>query len=98
MLDLHYDPESRSGFVRLREGQTARTRRLSSNAMAEYGRRGQLLAITLEDIDPTAAEFLRTSDEESLLAVINAQTGRRTWTTPPSGGKPASAKPSRPRR
>ena len=75
MLDLRYDPESRSGFVRLREGRTARTRRLSSQAMADYGRRGELLAITLEDLDPTAAEFLRTADEESLLAVIRAQTG-----------------------
>jgi hypothetical protein len=82
MLDLRYDPESRSGFVRLREGQTARTRRLSTHAVAEYGRRGQLLAITLDDIDPTAAEFLRTADEDSLLAVIRAQTGRPTWTTP----------------
>jgi acetyl-CoA acyltransferase len=51
MLDLRYDPESRSGFVRLREGQTARTRELSPNAVAEYGRRGQLLAITLDDIE-----------------------------------------------
>jgi hypothetical protein len=83
MLDLRYDPESRSGFVRLREGQTARTRELSPNAVAEYGRRGQLLAITLSDIDPTAAEFLRTADEESLLAVIRAQTGLPAWTTPP---------------
>jgi hypothetical protein len=93
MLDLHYDPESRSGFVRLREGKAVRSRRLSPNAVAEYGRRGQLLAITLEDIDPTAAEFVRTADEDALLAVINAQTGRRNWTTPPDGGKPA-----RPRR
>jgi hypothetical protein len=84
MLDLRYDPESRSGFVRLREGRTARTRRLSSQAMADYGRRGELLAITLEDLDPTAAEFLRTSDEDSLLAVIRAQTGRPVWTTPPA--------------
>ena len=95
MLDLHYDPESRSGFVRLREGKTARSRRLSPNAVAEYGRRGQLLAITLEDIDATAAEFVRTADEDALLAVINAQTGRRTWTTPPGGG---AGKPARPRR
>ena len=89
MLDLRYDPESRSGFVRLREGRTARTRRLSSQAMADYGRRGELLAITLEDLDPTAAEFLRTSDEDSLLAVIRAQTGRPVWTTPPAQAQPA---------
>ena len=89
MLDLRYDTESRSGFVRLREGRTARTRRLSSQAMADYGRRGELLAITLEDLDPTAAEFLRTSDEDSLLAVIRAQTGRPVWTTPPAQAQPA---------
>jgi hypothetical protein len=96
MLDLRYDPESRAGFVRLREGRTARTRRLSSQAMADYGRRGELLAITLEDLDPTAAEFLRTADEDSLLAVIRAQTGKPVWTTPPpgSGPKPAAAKPA----
>jgi hypothetical protein len=100
MLDLRYDPESRSGFVRLREGRTARTRRLSSQATADYGRRGELLAITLQDLDPTAAEFLRTSDEDSLLAVIRAQTGRPVWTTPsandaqPKKPKPA-AKPKR---
>ncbi len=105
MLNLRYDPESRSGFVRLREGRIARSRRLSAQATADYGRRGELLAITLEDLDPTAAEFLRTSDEESLLAVIRAQTGKAVWTTPPSGSgpkpgqrpkpkpKPAAAKP-----
>jgi hypothetical protein len=110
MLDLRYDPESRSGFVRLREGRTSRTRRLSAQAMADYGRRGELLAITLEDLDPTAAEFLRTADEESLLAVIRAQTGRPVWTTPPAqapqakkprpGSKPkpgAKPRPKRPR-
>jgi hypothetical protein len=94
MLDLRYDPESRSGFVRLREGHTARTRRLSSQAVADYGRRGELLAITLDDLDPTAAEFLRTSDEESLLAVIRAQTGRPVWTTPPE--RTSQAKQPRP--
>jgi|ERR1041384_2919059 Protein of unknown function (DUF2283) len=82
MLNVRYDPESRSGFVRLREGRTARSRRLSPQAVADYGRRGELLAITLTDVDPTAAEFLRTADEESLLAVIRAQTGRSAWTTP----------------
>jgi hypothetical protein len=89
MLNVRYDPESRSGFVRLREGRTARTRTLSPQAVAEYGRRGELLAITLSDVDPTAAEFLRTADEDALLAVIRAQTGKAVWTTPPAG----SAKP-----
>ena len=87
MLNVRYDPESRSGFVRLREGRTARTRQLSPQATAEYGRRGELLAITLTDVDPTAAEFLRTADEDSLLAVIRAQTGRAVWTTPSDGPK-----------
>jgi Protein of unknown function (DUF2283) len=92
MLNVRYDPESRSGFVRLREGRTARSRRLSPQAVADYGRRGELLAITLTDVDPTAAEFLRTADEESLLAVIRAQTGRAAWTTPPDGPGPNPAK------
>jgi len=95
MLNVRYDPESRSGFVRLREGRTARTRQLSHQATAEYGRRGELLAITLTDVDPTAAEFLRTADEESLLAVIRAQTGKAVWTTPQDGERkprPAAAK------
>jgi|SRR5436305_8759847 hypothetical protein len=85
MLNVRYDPESRSGFVRLREGRTARTRQLSPQARAEYGRRGELLAITLTDVDPTAAEFLRTADEDALLAVIRAQTGKAVWTTPQDG-------------
>jgi hypothetical protein len=93
MLNVRYDPESRSGFVRLREGRTARSRRLSPQAVAEYGRRGELLAITLTDVDPTAAEFLRTADEESLLAVIRAQTGRSVWTTP--GTESAKPKPAK---
>jgi hypothetical protein len=93
MLNVRYDPESRSGFVRLREGRTARSRRLSPQAVAEYGRRGELLAITLTDVDPTAAEFLRTADEESLLAVIRAQTGKAVWTTPGDG--PAKPKPAK---
>jgi hypothetical protein len=95
MLNVRYDPESRSGFVRLREGRTARSRRLSPQAVADYGRRGELLAITLTDVDPTAAEFLRTADEESLLAVIRAQTGKSVWTTPPDEPKPRP-KPARP--
>jgi hypothetical protein len=63
--------------------------------VADYGRRGELLAITLTDVDPTAAEFLRTADEESLLAVIRAQTGKSVWTTPADGGKPRP-KPAKP--
>jgi hypothetical protein len=104
MLNVRYDPESRSGFVRLREGRTARSRRLSPQAVADYGRRGELLAITLTDVDPTAAEFLRTADEESLLAVIRAQTGKSVWTTPADGPRPkpagtgAGAAPARRRR
>ena len=76
MLDLRYDPESRSGFVRLREGQhrphaaaLAPARWPSTAAAASCSRSRS------SDIDPTAAEFLRTADEESLLAVIRAQTG-----------------------
>src|SRR6476469_5234880 len=92
ILNVRYDPESRSGFVRLREGRTARTRQLSPQATAEYGRRGELLAITLTDVDPTAAEFLRTADEDALLAVIRAQTGKAVWTTPQVG--PARPKPA----
>ena len=95
MLNVRYDPESRSGFVRLRDGRTARTRQLSPQATAEYGRRGELLAITLTDVDSTAAEFLRTADEDALLAVIRAQTGKAVWTTPQGGSarqKPAAAR------
>ena len=58
MLNVRYDPESRSGFVRLREGRTARTRQLSPQA---------------------------TADEDALLAVIRAQTGKAVWTTPQDG-------------
>ena len=32
MLDLRYDPVSRSGYVRLRQGRVARTRELSPTA------------------------------------------------------------------
>ena len=75
MLPLRYDVESRSGFIRLREGRVARSRKLSPQATAEYGRQGQLLTIALTDLDPDAAEFLRTADEETLLAVIEQQSG-----------------------
>lgn len=70
MLNLRYDPVSRAGFVRLRDGRTVRTRRLSQHAEAEYDRRGRLLAVSISDLDPTAAEFLRTADEATLLRVI----------------------------
>jgi hypothetical protein len=73
MLNLRYDPLTRSGFVRLREGKTAKTRRLSPQATAEYDRRGRLLAVFVTDLEPTAAEFLRTSDEETLLRVIRSK-------------------------
>jgi hypothetical protein len=73
MLNLRYDPLARSGFVRLREGKTAKTRRLSPQATAEYDRRGRLLAVFVTDLEPTAAEFLRTSDEETLLRVIRSK-------------------------
>jgi len=78
MLTLRYDPVTRAGFVRLREGRTARTRRLSPQAVAEYDARGRLLAISVTDLDPVAAEFLRTSDEETLLRVIREQRRART--------------------
>ena len=60
--------------------------------MADYGRRGELLAITLDDLDPTAAEFLRTSDEESLLAVIRAQTGKARVDDAAGAGRQAEAR------
>jgi len=73
MLPLRYDVESKTGFIRLRDGKVARSERLSPQATAEYGRRGQLLTISLTELEPAAAEFLRTSDEESLLAVIRRE-------------------------
>jgi hypothetical protein len=83
MLNVRYDPASRSGFVRLREGRSVRTRRLSSQAVADYGRHGQLLSISITDLDPSAAEFLRTADEETLLRVIAAQKGGSAAGTAP---------------
>jgi uncharacterized protein YuzE len=76
VLNVHYDPASRAAFVRLRDGRTVRTKRLSHQAVAEYGRAGQLLAIAVSDLDATAAEFLRTADEETLLRVIEQQRTR----------------------
>jgi hypothetical protein len=75
MLDLRYDPVAREGYVKLRPGRSVRTRSLSAQANAEYDRRGQLLSISIKELDSTAAEFLRTSDEETLLRVIAAQAG-----------------------
>jgi len=75
MLDVHYDPASREAFVRLRQGRSQRTRRLSDQATAEYDGRRRLLSIAVTDIDPAAADFLRTADEETLLRVIAAQAG-----------------------
>jgi hypothetical protein len=96
MLDLRYDPVAREGYVKLRTGRSVRSRPLSAQAQAEYDRRGQLLSIAIKDLDPTAAEFLRTSDEETLLRVIAAQAGagkagfRR-------GGRPPEPQAERPR-
>jgi hypothetical protein len=86
MLPLRYDAESRSGFIRLREGKVTRTERLSAQAVAEYGRHGQLLTMALTELDPTAAEFLRTADEDMLLAVIERQAGRPA--APPRAPRP----------
>jgi hypothetical protein len=95
MLPLRYDIESRAGFIRLREGRVVRTERLSPHAVAEYGRRGQLLTIALTDLEPDAAEFLRTADEETLLAVIERQAGGRGATR---SSRPGPARPPRRRR
>jgi hypothetical protein len=108
VLDVRYDPASSSGLVRVRRGESRRTRRLSSQAVAEYDRTGRLLTIAITDLDATAAEFLRTADEETLLRVIAAQAGaqkagrglrdlqRGTDARPPGAG--AAAKPrSRPK-
>jgi hypothetical protein len=87
MLPLRYDVESRSGFIRLREGRVAESRRLSPQATAEYGRHGQLLTIALTELDPDAAEFLRTADEETLLAVIEQQGGGAGGRRRPPAGR-----------
>lgn len=79
MLNLRYDPASRQGFVRLREGRTVRTRELSPQATGEYDKRGRLLAISITDLEPTTAEFLRTSDEGTLLRI---RTHRKRAQTP----------------
>jgi hypothetical protein len=76
VLNVRYDPVSRAALVRLREGRAVRTRRLSPQAVAEYDERGRLLTIFITDLDETAAEFLRMSDEETLLRVVRKY-GRR---------------------
>jgi len=92
VLYLRYDPLSRTGFVRLREGETAWTRRLTPHAVAEYDRRRRLLAIFVTDLDPDAAEFLRMGDEETLLGVIGRYAEPGPW-------EPVEApQPARPRR
>jgi len=76
MLDVRYDPVSRSALVRLRQGKTVRTRRLSPQAVADYDRRGRMLSIAVSDLDETGAEFLRTADEETLVRVIRTMRRR----------------------
>jgi hypothetical protein len=90
MLDLRYDPVTRSGYVRLRQGKVARSRELSPTANGEYDARDRLVAIQISDLDETAAEFLRTADEETLLRVIREQAGRRKAGSqrPPAAGEP----------
>lgn len=90
MLTVRYDPATRSGIVRVREGKGVRTRRLSAQAVAEYNRRGEIVTIAIDDLDATAAEFLRTADEETLMRVIAAQ-------APGKAGRPTGDEPPRPR-
>jgi hypothetical protein len=103
MLDLRYDPVAREGYVKLRTGRSVRTRPLSEQAQAEYDRRGQLLSISIRELDQTAAEFLRTSDEETLLRVIAAQAGagkagfRRGGRPPATSEQPAARPKPKPR-
>ena len=92
MLDLRYDPVSRAGYVRLRQGRVAKTRELSPTANGEYDARDRLVAIQITDLDETAAEFLRTADEETLLRVIREQAGRRKAGRPPPPGAVRSRK------
>lgn len=90
MLNVRYDPASRTGFVKLRPGRAVRTRELSAQSTGEYDVRDRLIAITVTELDETSAEFLRTADEDTLLAVIRAQAGRRKAgrPSPPAGAMP----------
>ena len=90
MLDVRYDARGRVALVRVREGRAVRTRTLSPQAVGDYDGRGRLVAITVEDIDETAAEFLRTADEETLLRVIAAIAGRSKAGTARPGEAPAA--------
>ncbi len=72
VLMLRYDPLTKTGLVRLREGRVATTRNLSPHAVGEYNSRGRLLTLLVTDLEPDTAEFLRTSDEETLLRVIRS--------------------------
>ena len=59
---------------------------LSQTANGEYDARDRLVAIQITELDETAAEFLRTADEETLLRVIREQAGRRkAGSQPPPG-------------
>ena len=75
-LDVRYDPATLSALVRVRPGRGVRTRRLSEQAVGEYDRGGRLISIQVEELDETAAEFIRNADEETLLRVIAAMAGR----------------------
>jgi hypothetical protein len=98
VLNLHYDPVARQGLIRLRHGKSVRTRRLSEQATGDYDRAGRLLTIAISDLDATAAEFLRTGDEETLLRVIERQAGATKAGTRRRPGAPRDDQPAaRPR-
>jgi hypothetical protein len=96
VLNLHYDPVARQGLVRLRQGKSVRTRRLSEQATGDYDRSGRLLAISISELDATAAEFLRTGDEETLLRVIERQAGTTKAGTRRRPGAARDDQPARP--
>jgi hypothetical protein len=96
VLNLHYDPVARQGLVRLRQGKSVRTRRLSEQATGDYDRSGRLLSISISELDATAAEFLRTGDEETLLRVIERQAGTTKAGTRRRPGAARDDQPARP--